>query len=96
MMQHFVGKHTMSSRSVSKTIWFTMANPTHSLAYKALHKQSTLTTGNARLRLHVRLAILDPPVPNPAANPTRNLTPILAIHAVQNQLQFDAEQRKYY
>src|SRR5882724_8496521 len=60
-------------------IWFTTANPTHLLAYKALHKQLMLATGNKRPRLHVKLAILDPPVPNLIANPTRNPTPVLAI-----------------
>src|SRR5882724_10279898 len=61
-------------------IWFTMANPTHSSAYKALHKRLTPATGNERPRLHEKLAILDPPVPNPMANLTQNPTPVPAIH----------------
>ena len=51
-------------------IWFTMANPTHSSAYMALKKQSMLVTGNAKPRLPVKLAILDPPVQSLIANPT--------------------------
>src|SRR5882724_4014970 len=60
-------------------IWFTTANPTHSLAYEALHKQLMPATGNERPRLHVKPAILDPLVPNPMANPTQNPTPDPAI-----------------
>src|SRR5882724_4358482 len=60
-------------------IWCTRANPIHLLAYEALHKQLTLATGNERPRLHMKPAILDPLVPNPIANLTRNPTPILAI-----------------
>src|SRR5882724_12789457 len=59
-------------------IWFTMANPTHLLAYMALHKQSMLTTGNAKPRLPAKLEIQDPPVQSPIASLTQNPTPILA------------------
>jgi len=58
--QHSIGKHTMVLRNVSKTIWFTMANPTPSLDYMVFHKQLTRTTGNAKPKFPEKPAILDP------------------------------------